>query len=99
MPPRLPSVKIRVKRAYEESEPGDGKRFLVDRLWPRGVKKEVLNMEAWLKEVAPSAALRRWFNHDPQKWAEFQRRYAAELEANPAGWQSLKLAARQGPIT
>jgi len=72
---------LTVKRVYEAPEPGDGTRFLVERLWPRGVKKETLRMDAWLKDVAPSNALRRWFGHEPAKWKEFRRRYSAELDA------------------
>ncbi|GIW52372.1 MAG: hypothetical protein KatS3mg081_1727 [Gemmatimonadales bacterium] len=78
---------IRVKRVYDPPAPGDGKRFLVDRLWPRGVRKEALKLEGWLREVVPSAQLRRWFGHDPEKWEEFQRRYFAELEAKPEAWR------------
>ena len=66
---------LMVKRVYEAAEPGDGTRFLVERLWLRGMKKESLRMTAWLKEVAPSDALRRWFGHEPAKWDEFRRRY------------------------
>lgn len=70
---------IKVKRVYEPIESGDGKRFLVERLWPRGIRKEALQLESWLPEVAPSAPLRKWFNHDEGKWEEFRRRYFAEL--------------------
>ncbi len=90
---------IRIKRAYDPPEPGDGQRFLVDRLWPRGVKKEDLHLDGWLKEVAPSDALRRWFGHDPAKWEEFQERYFAELDEKPQAWLPLLEAARQGDIT
>ena len=90
---------IRIKRAYEEAAPEDGRRFLVDRLWPRGIKKEALPLDGWLKEVAPSDELRRWFGHEPERWAEFQRRYAAELDAQPESWQPLLEAARQGDVT
>jgi uncharacterized protein YeaO (DUF488 family) len=90
---------IQVKRVYEPRAKTDGTRWLVERLWPRGVKKEALRMEAWLKAVAPSDALRKWFAHDPRKWAEFQRRYAKELDADPAAWQPLLGAAREGDIT
>ena len=89
---------IRVKRVYESAARGDGKRFLVDRLWPRGVTKEALRLEAWLKDVAPSDALRRWFGHDPARWDEFQHRYSAELGAKPETWQSILKAARRGTI-
>jgi uncharacterized protein YeaO (DUF488 family) len=70
---------IKLKRVYERPEPADGMRVLVERLWPRGVRRSILQMDAWLKDVAPSDALRRWFNHDPAKWQVFQERYAAEL--------------------
>jgi len=63
---------LKIKRAYESAETGDGARFLVDRLWPRGIRKEKLEMKAWLKDVAPSPALRKWFSHDPARWVEFQ---------------------------
>lgn len=90
---------ISVKRVYEPAEASDGRRYLVERLWPRGMKKEALVMDAWLKEVAPSTELRRWFNHDPAKWAEFQRRYRAELKDNTVSWQPLADAAHKGDIT
>ena len=74
---------IKLKRAYDSASKDDGIRFLVERLWPRGVKKTALRLDAWLKDVAPSTELRRWFSHDPSKWIEFQRRYSAELNAKP----------------
>ena len=73
--------------------------MLVDRLWPRGVRKEKLELAGWLKEVAPGDALRKWFKHDPARWSEFQRRYAAELESNPQAWQPTLEAARKGNVT
>jgi uncharacterized protein YeaO (DUF488 family) len=90
---------IRIKRAYDPPSKEDGARFLVDRLWPRGMKKESLYMAAWCKDSAPSNELRYWFNHDPDKWKEFQRRYRAELAAHATGWQPLLDAAKQGDIT
>ena len=84
---------------YERAQASDGTRFLVDRLWPRGIKKEELKMEAWLKDVAPSPELRKWFAHDPARWQEFQKRYRAELKANPDSWQPLLDAARRGDVT
>lgn len=90
---------IRLKRAYDAAEASDGERFLVDRLWPRGVRKESLHVVDWLRDVAPSAELRRWFGHDPERWAEFQQRYRAELDRDPAGWQPLLEAASRGDIT
>lgn len=80
---------ILVKRVYESYEPSDGPRFLVDRLWPRGVKKEELHLEAWLKDLAPSNELRQWFGHDPDKWEEFCRRYHNELDGNRGAWSPL----------
>ena len=90
---------IQVKRAYEPPRKDDGERFLVDRLWPRGVKKENLQVEAWLKDVAPSNELRRWFQHDPAKWDEFRRRYFRELEKHPEAWEPLLARARRGRVT
>ena len=90
---------LKTKRAYEPAEASDGARFLVDRLWPRGIKKEKLKMEAWLKDVAPSPNLRKWFAHDPDKWQEFQGRYRAELESNPDAWKPIMDAAEQGNVT
>jgi len=88
-----------IKRIYEPVADSDGKRILVDRLWPRGVTKHDAHLDEWLKDVAPSPDLRRWFNHDVAHWAEFQRRYRAELEAgSPALEQLLELAA-QPPVT
>jgi uncharacterized protein YeaO (DUF488 family) len=88
-----------VKRVYEPAQRSDGTRFLVERLWPRGVKKEALQLDGWLKDVAPSDALRRWFGHDPQKWQEFRRRYFAELNRKPKAWQPLLEVARHGTVT
>ena len=82
-------AKIRVKRAHEEPSPGDGYRILVDRLWPRGLSKERLQVKLWNKEIAPSHELRRWFGHDPQKWREFKKRYFVELDANPGAIETL----------
>ena len=90
---------LKTKRAYENAEASDGTRFLVDRLWPRGIKKENLKMKDWLKDVAPSPDLRKWFAHDPEKWHEFQKRYRAELKANPDTWKPILEAAKQGDVT
>ena len=90
---------IQVKRAYEKAGKTDGKRFLVDRLWPRGVKKEALAIAAWLKDVAPSTELREWYGHEPARWDEFRKRYFAELKAEPDAWEPLVDAARKGTIT
>ncbi|MCM8748672.1 DUF488 domain-containing protein [Thermomicrobiaceae bacterium CFH 74404] len=90
---------IRIKRVYEPPAAEDGQRFLVERLWPRGLRKDAMLLDGWLREVAPSDGLRRWFDHDPAKWDEFRRRYAAELDERPESWRPLLEAARQGPIT
>jgi uncharacterized protein YeaO (DUF488 family) len=90
---------IRIKRVYEAPAPDDGPRFLVDRLWPRGLKKEELQLAGWLKSVAPSDALRHWFGHDPARWEEFCQRYYAELETNSVAWQPLLDMARRQSIT
>jgi uncharacterized protein YeaO (DUF488 family) len=90
---------IRIKRVYDAPEPGDGTRYLVERLWPRGMRKEDLHADGWLKDVAPSADLRKWYSHDTAKWDEFKRRYLAELDANPDAWQPLLDAARKGNVT
>ncbi len=90
---------IQIQRVYEAHAKSSGQRFLVERLWPRGVAKAELPLDGWPKEAAPSTALRRWFAHDPRKWPEFQRRYRQELTQNPAAWQPLLEAARRGPVT
>ena len=87
------------KRAYEPSSAKDGERILVERLWPRGISKETLRLDAWMKEVAPSTELRKWFAHDPAKWTEFRRRYFAELDANRDAWQPLLDLARKKHVT
>lgn len=90
---------IKVKRVYQPASRQDGQRFLVDRLWPRGMKRNDLSLDGWLKDLGPSNALRRWFAHDPARWTEFQRRYRVELDRRPAGWRSLLAAARRANIT
>ncbi len=90
---------LKTKQVYEAYDASDGARFLIDRLWPRGMKKEKLVMEAWLKDVAPSGDLRRWFGHDPAKWEEFQQRYRAELDARPDAWKPLLEASKRGKVT
>ena len=91
-------MSISLKRAYEPPAETDGTRVLVDRLWPRGVAKSRARIDLWLKEVAPSTELRKWFGHDPDKWPEFQKRYRAELKDNPA-LSELREQSRQGKIT
>jgi uncharacterized protein YeaO (DUF488 family) len=91
---------IKLKRAYEPSAASDGARFLVERLWPRGVRKAELSLTGWLKDVAPSTELRRWFAHDPRKWPEFRRRYFAELrKKKKSALEPLLAAARHRPTT
>lgn len=90
---------LKIKRAYESPKRDDGVRFLVDRLWPRGMRKEELKMKAWLKDVSPSPDLRKWFGHDPDKWSEFQKRYRKELKNNPDAWQPIRDAAKKGDVT
>lgn len=90
---------IRLKRAYEDPSPLDGHRVLVERLWPRGVTKERAALDLWLKEVAPSTELRRWFNHDAARWPEFQRRYREELLRRPQELAELRRLAAAGPVT
>ncbi|HEY1751741.1 MAG TPA: DUF488 family protein [Caulobacteraceae bacterium] len=91
-------AKVSIKRAYEAPAAGDGRRVLVDRLWPRGVGKAEAKLDDWLKDVAPSSDLRRWFGHDPERWPEFRRRYRAELQANPAA-EALRRLAAKGRLT
>ena len=90
---------IQLKRVYDKKSTDDGTRFLVERLWPRGVRKADVHMDAWLKEVAPSDQLRKWFSHDPEKWTEFQRRYFSELDAHQDAWQPILEAAAHGTVT
>jgi uncharacterized protein YeaO (DUF488 family) len=90
---------IKVKRVYAPAEPGDGRRFLVDRVWPRGIRKEDAHVEAWLKDVAPSDELRKWFNHAPERWAEFRRRYRRELDSHRDALAPLLEAAPHSDIT
>lgn len=96
---RIPAANIRLKRAYEPVEAADGTRVLVDRLWPRGVSKADAALDEWMKEIAPSTALRTWFGHDPARWEEFGRRYAAELQQNEDLLRQLRSLARNGPVT
>jgi uncharacterized protein YeaO (DUF488 family) len=90
---------LKIKRVYEPAEASDGRRVLVDRLWPRGISKERARIDKWLKETAPSTELRKWFSHDPSKWAEFQRRYAAELQGKEAVLDALRAEAKKGTVT
>lgn len=89
---------IDIQRVYEHPVDDKHVHFLVDRLWPRGIKKESLSLDGWLKDVAPSNELRDWFGHDPQRWDEFRRRYEHELDTNPASWQPILKVASQKPV-
>ena len=92
-------MRIRVKRVYELSDPSDGRRYLVDRLWPRGITRDGASVDAWLKELGPSRQLRRWFGHDPARWLAFKRRYFKELEDAREAWEPLVVEARRRPVT
>lgn len=92
-------MEIRIKRVYEKPDKKDGIRILVDRLWPRGLTKEKAAVVLWLKEVAPSTELRKWFGHDPAKWKEFQKRYQQELKNNKEQVEVLKDQAKKGVVT
>jgi uncharacterized protein YeaO (DUF488 family) len=90
---------IKLKRVYDPPSQTDGTRILVERLWPRGIKKSDLKLDTWLKEVAPSTELRKWFSHDPAKWNEFQKKYTLELRANKEALEPLLQALRKGAVT
>jgi uncharacterized protein YeaO (DUF488 family) len=90
---------LRIKRAYEPPARGDGRRILIERLWPRGMKKEALDADTWMKDVAPSTELRRWFGHRVNRWEAFRQKYRKELDANPAAWSAILDAERRGPVT
>jgi len=90
---------IKLKRVYETEDPDDGVRYLIERLWPRGLKKTSLRIDGWLKDAGPSTELRKWFSHDPAKWQEFRRRYFAELDRTPDAWAPIRDAARHGTVT
>jgi uncharacterized protein YeaO (DUF488 family) len=92
-------AKIRLKRAYEKPAPDDGLRILVERLWPRGLSKERAGIDLWMREVSPSPELRKWYGHDTAKWAEFQKRYRAELRANKHAVEELREKCGSGSIT
>ena len=95
----IPPANVRLKRAYEPAAATDGTRILVDRLWPRGVRKADAVFDDWMREIAPSAELRKWFGHDPARWPEFQRRYARELRRHEKEIERLRALARTGPVT
>ena len=99
MSKRVTADHVKLKRAYEAATADDGIRVLIDRLWPRGVRKADGAIDQWVKDIAPSTALRKWFGHDPVRWPEFRRRYAAEVYRHPEQLTKLRDLARQGPIT
>ncbi|HYK59840.1 MAG TPA: DUF488 family protein [Bryobacteraceae bacterium] len=90
---------IKLKRVYEEEASRDGARYLIERLWPRGVSKDSLEIDGWLKDAGPSTELRKWFSHDPEKWPEFRRKYFAELDRAPEVLAPIREAARRGTVT
>ncbi len=94
-------MQVKIKRAYDPPTPDDGQRVLIDRLWPRGLKREDARLDEWLRDIAPSDDLRRWFGHDPARWEEFQTRYRHELADadHQAALERLRELARQGPLT
>lgn len=96
---RIAPARLKLKRAYAPPARGDGLRILVDRLWPRGLKKDSAALDDWIKEVAPSPGLRQWFGHDPERWSEFRRRYAAELRAQADALERIRALARKRPVT
>ena len=96
---RITADNIQLKRAYERPTAGDGTRILIDRLWPRGVRKVDAAIDQWAKDIAPSTALRKWFGHDPARWQEFRSRCAVEVDKDPEQLNRLRALARQGPIT
>jgi uncharacterized protein YeaO (DUF488 family) len=93
------AFEVAVKRVYETHDKADGQRVLVDRIWPRGVSKKDAELALWLKEIAPSDELRKWFGHEPERWAEFQKRYRAELDANGEAVAQLRGLLRKGKVT
>ena len=96
---KIPAARVRLKRAYEPAAAADGVRILVDRLWPRGISKQEAVLDEWMKQVAPSAELRKWFGHEPARWVEFQRRYKAELRQHGVELERLREFAAKGTLT
>ena len=96
---QIDASRVKLKRAYEPPATEDGPRVLVDRLWPRGIKKADAALSAWMKDIAPSTALRKWFSHDPAKWSEFRTRYTEEIHQHPEVLADLRALARQGIVT
>ena len=98
-PRKKAGADIRIKRAYDPPEAGDGLRILIDRLWPRGMPKAKLKLDSWAKHLSPSNDLRKWYQHDPDKFAEFRKRYAAELKAQGEGLANLRAAVKGRTVT
>jgi uncharacterized protein YeaO (DUF488 family) len=99
MSSHVAAANVKLKRAYEPAAESDGLRILVDRLWPRGVSKAGAALDQWEKDISPSTALRKWFGHDPARWQEFRRRYAAQVRQHPEPLSRLRALARKQPIT
>ncbi len=99
MSTRIAAGQVRLKRAYEAAESSDGLRVLVDRLWPRGVTKDAAAVDLWLKDLAPSTELRKWFGHDPARWPEFQHRYGEEVRTHAEAFEQLRDLARKQRVT
>lgn len=99
MKAKIETKRIKLKRAYEKPASDDGARVLVDRLWPRGVTKADARIDEWMKEIAPTTALRKWFGHDPERWQEFRSRYRMELRQHPEALDRLRALAREGGLT
>ena len=98
-PPKAANATIRIKRAYDAPEAGDGLRLLIDRLWPRGLSKTTLKLDAWVKHLSPSNELRKWYQHDPAKFAEFRKRYIAELKSQGGELDALRAAVKGRTVT
>jgi len=96
---KVASKNVRLKRAYDPPTAADGTRVLVDRLWPRGIKKDAAAIDEWMKDIAPTTPLRQWFGHDPARWSEFKRRYTAELRQHGDDLDALRALARRGTLT
>jgi uncharacterized protein YeaO (DUF488 family) len=99
MSAKVPARNVKLKRAYAPASAADGTRVLVDRLWPRGISKQRAAIDHWMKDIAPSSALRKWFGHEPARWNEFRRRYAKEVRDHADLLSQLRSLARQGPVT
>lgn len=99
MSKKIAADHIKLKRAYEPATSDDGTRILIDRLWPRGVRKADAAIDEWMKEIAPSTALRKWFGHEPERWPEFRRRYRSEIEQHSEQFQRLRALGQRGRIT